>query len=225
MNLKAPLLETAQELFATLTRINPQLEVRKRYDILRSILNIAVEQQLTDVTIKLSGLYAKIDYLIKKHQISQNDRSLSFAINDARVRLSDLTATTDEELQKAWSQDLKAIAQFISLIYDAPIPAQLAILWKNNLLRFLLAAVVHAVGRTDVVNQRYRQLGWHHESLVFFLDSRTAFPVTVVFGIACEAHSQTQRRFQVPSVALAERPVVTIHQSYGTQVALEPMLF
>ena len=67
MNLKAPLLETAQELFATLTRINPQLEVRKRYDILRSILNIAVEQQLTDVTIKLSGLYAKIDwYLIFK---------------------------------------------------------------------------------------------------------------------------------------------------------------
>ena len=56
MNLKAPLLETAQELFATLTRINPQLEVRKRYDILRSILNIAVEQQLTDVTIKLSML-------------------------------------------------------------------------------------------------------------------------------------------------------------------------
>ena len=127
MNLKAPLLETAQELFATLTRINPQLEVRKRYDILRSLLNIAVEQQLTDVTIKLSGLYDKIDYLIKKHQISQNDRSLSFAINDARVRLSDLTATTDEELQKAWSQDLKAIAQFISLIYDAPIPAQLPV--------------------------------------------------------------------------------------------------
>lgn len=107
MNLKAPLLETAQELFATLTRINPQLEVRKRYDILRSILNIAVEQQLTDVTIKLSGLYAKIDYLIKKHQISQNDRSLSFAINDARVRLSDLTATTDEELQKHGRKTLK----------------------------------------------------------------------------------------------------------------------
>lgn len=147
MNLKAPLLETAQELFATLTRINPQLEVRKRYDILRSILNIAVEQQLTDVTIKLSGLYAKIDYLIKKHQISQNDRSLSFAINDARVRLSDLTATTDEELQKAWSQDLKAIAQFISLIYDAPIPAQLQGFFSLTYERILPRRIKDSIGK------------------------------------------------------------------------------
>lgn len=107
MNLKAPLLETAQELFATLTRINPQLEVRKRYDILRSILNIAVEQQLTDVTIKLSGLYAKIDYLIKKHQVSQNDRSLSFAINDARVRWVTLPPLLTKNYKKHGRKTLK----------------------------------------------------------------------------------------------------------------------
>lgn len=131
MNLKAPLLETANELFATLKHIQPQLEIAKRYNILRRVLNIAVEQQLADVTIKLSGLYAKIDYLLKKHQISQNDRSLSFAINDARIRLNDLTNNQkkdkkeNEELQKAWPQDLKAVAKFISIIYDTPIPQQL----------------------------------------------------------------------------------------------------
>lgn len=125
MNLKAPLLETANELFATLAHIKSQPDVRKRYDILRRVLNIAVEQQLADVTIKLTGLYAKIDFLIKKHQIRQNDRSLSFAINDTRIRLSNLTNAKNDELEKAWPQDLKAIARFISLIYDAPIPNEL----------------------------------------------------------------------------------------------------
>lgn len=149
MNLKAPLLETAHELFATLTRVstNSKLTIHKRYNILRGVLNIAVEQQLADVTIKLSGLYAKIDYLIKKEQINYNDRSLSFALNDTRVRLKQLTDTADEELQKAWPQDLKAIAKFISILYNTPIPHQLQSEFSLTTERIMPRRVKDAIGK------------------------------------------------------------------------------
>ena len=87
INLQEPLLETADELFEALWRISNHHNVRTRYGVLREVLMVGVDQQLRDVTVKMSGLYAKIDYLVKKHQLRENDRSLSFAINDTRNRL------------------------------------------------------------------------------------------------------------------------------------------
>ena len=108
-----PILETATELFDALVRINPTWKVRTKYGVLREVLTVGVDQQLREVTIKMSGLYAKIDYLVKQHQLRQNDRSLSFSINDARNRLRYLSVTPDAELESAWSIDLKAVARFL----------------------------------------------------------------------------------------------------------------
>ena len=120
-----PILETATELFDALVRINPTWKVRTKYGVLREVLTVGVDQQLREVTIKMSGLYAKIDYLVKQHQLRQNDRSLSFAINDARNRLRYLSVTPDAELESAWSIDLKAVARFLELIYNAEAPQAL----------------------------------------------------------------------------------------------------
>lgn len=125
MNIKAPLIETADDLFAALISATALRELPTRYGVLREVITVGVDQQLKDITVKLSGLYAKIDFLVKKHQLRKNDRSLSFAINDTRVRLQNLHTTPIEELERAWATDLKAVAQFIALIYDANIPNEL----------------------------------------------------------------------------------------------------
>lgn len=147
MNFKKSLLETADELFDALARINWQRPLRTRYGILREVLTVAVDQQLIDVTIKLSGLYAKIDYLVKLHQLRAHDRSLSFAINDTRVRLHNLCITSDSELQKAWGIDFKAVTQFIALIYETQTPANLLKLFPLTSQRVLPQRVKDGVDK------------------------------------------------------------------------------
>lgn len=147
MNLKTPLLETAEELFKALIHSNSHSSIRTRYSILREVLTVAVDQQLSNVTVKLSGLYAKIDFLVKKHQLRNNDRSLSFAINDTRVRLHHLHTTPDNELNCSWEIDLKSVAQFISLIYDSPLPDELKKILPLNTERILPKRVKNSIGK------------------------------------------------------------------------------
>ena len=123
---------TPNELFRSLENISTSWSVETRYNALRRVLTTAIEQQLADVTIKLSGPYAKLDYLIKLHKVRENDRSLSFAINALRKRFEKQDVTPSSELTPWWETDLKAVAQFVSLTYNAPVPNQLAQLWKGK---------------------------------------------------------------------------------------------
>ncbi len=125
------------EFLQPLVNIKPQWNVRTRYGILREVLTVSVDEQLQSVTVKLSGLYAKIDYLIKQHHIRQNDRSLSFAMNDVRIRLNELHKYTDEELLNTWSIDLRAIATFVALISGEEIPETLKAQFPRHTRRIL----------------------------------------------------------------------------------------
>lgn len=131
------LLESADELYTALVNIAPEWNVYTKYGVLREVLNVAVNQQVRDVTIKMSGLYAKIDYLVKLHQLREHDRSLSFAINDARGRLHKLTEAPESELQEAWDIDRKAVARFIEQIYGTPIPRELEEMFPRTTRRYL----------------------------------------------------------------------------------------
>lgn len=126
------LIVTPSELFKSLQNISPSWPIAMRYNALRRVLTTAVEQQLADVTIKLSGSYAKLDYLIKLHKVRENDRSLSFAINALRKRLEKQDITPNDELSRWWETDLKAVAQFVSLTYDTQVPNELAQIWKDK---------------------------------------------------------------------------------------------
>ncbi len=125
------------EFLQPLLRLQSNWNVRTCYGILREVLTVGVDEQLQAVTIKLSGLYAKIDYLIKLHHIRQNDRSLSFAMNDVRLRLNELHKYTDEELQESWGIDLKAVATFLSLITEKEIPEMLKAQFPHTTQRIL----------------------------------------------------------------------------------------
>ena len=117
---------SADELFSSLLNISSTWDVRLRYDALRRVLNTAIEQKLCDVTIKLSGLYAKLDYLTKLHKLRENDRSLSFALNAMRKHLERQDTSSTELLEQWWSVDFKAVTQFVSLVYDTILPPPLA---------------------------------------------------------------------------------------------------
>lgn len=77
MNLPSSLLETAQDLFQVLLRVNPEWRVKTRYGILLEVVNVAINQKLRDVSVKLSGTYAKMDFLLKQYHVRETDRSLS----------------------------------------------------------------------------------------------------------------------------------------------------
>lgn len=117
---------TADELFTSLLHISPTWTANVRYDALRRVLNTAIEQQLVNVTIKLSGLYAKLDYLTKLHNVRENDRSLSFALNAMRKHLEMKDISSENELEQWWLTDFKAVTQFVSLVYEAPLPNTLS---------------------------------------------------------------------------------------------------
>ncbi len=125
MNLQAPLIETAHELFGALQRIDDGWKVKTRYGALREVLTVAVDQQLREVTVKLGGMYAKIDFLLKKHQVRQTDPSLSRALNDLRHRLRDISVLADAQLETTWPTDLKAVTRFVELLYAEQAPEEL----------------------------------------------------------------------------------------------------
>lgn len=131
-DLHTPLLETADEFFQTLSRIHPACDIRARYGILRNVLNVAVDQRLHDVPAKFSGLYAKIDFLLKRHAATENDLSLHFALNDVRHRLKDLPLLADKELDDCWPTDLRAVATFVALIYGETMPEELRALFPAH---------------------------------------------------------------------------------------------
>lgn len=126
MSIPTPLFETAEELFTSIANIDEQWPIRTRYNVLREVLNVAVNQRLSEVTIKLSGLYAKIDYLIKTNRLREKDKELSFALNQLRHRLMSLTVTNDEVLSNSYEADKGTLVLFIGYIYEATIPAELS---------------------------------------------------------------------------------------------------
>lgn len=186
------ILVTAEELFSLMQSISPQCSVKTRYDALRRVLTTAIEQQLAEVTIKLSGLYAKLDYLIKLHKLRENDRSLSFALNAMRKRLEGMAVMQDSELEPYWQTDYKAVAQFISLTYDVPLPHRL-----NEVLE-----KIHFKKETSFATRHTQAVGDNIKCIVTDFDNNH-------IQATCEATDQT-----ISIAYTAENPYVPGDWSY-----------
>ena len=132
MDIQSNLLETAQELYNALIRIRPEWNVRTKYGVLGEVLHVAVDQKLRDVTLKFSGLYNKMDYLIKLHNGRKDDLGISHALNEARHHLTDLSILSEQMLKVFWLQDLKAVSRFIELLYAERVPDTLACLFPTT---------------------------------------------------------------------------------------------
>lgn len=112
--------ETVFEFFEELEAIPATLSIRDKYAILDRVLNNAVNQKIKGKSLKFTGLFSKIQYLIREYKIYENVKyqNLTHAINDVRVRLRKIDEIKNNELACLFGEDLRAVCTFISCIYD-----------------------------------------------------------------------------------------------------------
>ncbi len=92
--------ETVFEFFEELEAIPATLSRRDKYAILDRVLNNAVNQKIKGISLNFTGLFSKIQYLIREYKIYENVKyqNLTHAINDVRVRLGKIDEIKNNEL-------------------------------------------------------------------------------------------------------------------------------
>ena len=92
------------------------------YSIIDNVYGRVLNQNTSFVTIKLVGRFAKTDYLLKEYNAPIE---LTHYVNDFRTRTKNINKLSNEELKECYAHDIKALAQFIFLIYNVAIPEEL----------------------------------------------------------------------------------------------------
>ena len=120
---------TAEEYFGMIGDAVERLDtsstasLRSFYASIDKVARLAVTQRVADYDIAFAaGTFAKADYLTKQLSI---DRFVYRDFNEARNIIRHIDRYTDE-LQHLWAHDAKAVAMFVSAIYNgAEIPENL----------------------------------------------------------------------------------------------------
>ena len=102
--------------------------VYKRYDeVFHSVLN----QNTASKKGMFHGAFAQTDYLLKENGA---DVTLIRAVNDLRARLNRRThgQSGDGELEQNCFTDMKALCDFVSLVYKVSIPPELAVMYAGR---------------------------------------------------------------------------------------------
>lgn len=136
--------ETVSEYYDELTNIPENLPIREKYAILNKVFNHVIDQKTKGISLKFTGPFSKIQYLIREYGI---DKSLAMAINDTRVRLRHLAEKEESELISCYFIDLKALCKFISNIYeDVQIPESLSRLFPVETEKYTRKRLKDAFG-------------------------------------------------------------------------------
>ena len=124
--------DSAETLYSLLeSSIETNSDYRNTYAILDNIYSRVINQNTSFVTIKLVGRFAKTDYLLKEFNASIE---LTHSINDFRTRVKEINRFSNDELKEFFRYDIKALAQFIHIIYNAPIPEKLTTIFPYDVL-------------------------------------------------------------------------------------------
>ena len=112
--------EAVFDYFDELESIPTSLPIKEKYAILSRVLNNAINQKIKGVSVNFTGLFSKIQYLIREYKIYENVKykNLTYAIQDVRVRIRNINRTKEIELEKSYLVDLRAVCTFISCIYE-----------------------------------------------------------------------------------------------------------
>lgn len=98
--------------------------IREKFTILRDIFKRVVNQAIAHNSINFIGMFAKLDYLVKQHNIPTENAIL---IHDTRKVLERIHNTSNEELEKSLPHDVKAVALLVAGINGGiSIPQSLA---------------------------------------------------------------------------------------------------
>ena len=116
--------ESADDIYSQLEAIVSGNEpIDKRYAQLRNLFIRLVDQGVRNTHINFAGTFAKLDYLVKEHNVPDK---LVLAVNDTRHTLNHLADNTDKELAQALPYDVKSIALLTGfLLRGSSIPATL----------------------------------------------------------------------------------------------------
>lgn len=106
------------------------IPIRERYYVLRDTFKRIVNQAIALNSINFIGLFAKLDYIIKQHNIPAEDAIL---IHDTRKVLNAIHDTADNDLTASLPYDIKATALLVSAINGRmSIPQSLARLFPKK---------------------------------------------------------------------------------------------
>ena len=106
------------------------IPIRERYYVLRDTFKRIVNQAIALNSINFIGLFAKLDYIIKQHDIPAEDAIL---IHDTRKVLNAIHDTADNDLTTSLPYDIKATALLVSAINGRmSIPQSLARLFPKK---------------------------------------------------------------------------------------------
>lgn len=106
------------------------ISIRERYYVLRDTFKRIVNQAIALNSINFIGLFAKLDYIIKQHDIPAEDAIL---IHDTRKVLNAIHDTADNDLTTSLPYDIKATALLVSAINGRmSIPQSLARLFPKK---------------------------------------------------------------------------------------------
>lgn len=98
-------------------------DYKRMYGIFNHVFMKCINQCTSNVMIKFVGPFAKTDYLLKEIHAPQR---LQWTVNDARVRFKNRdNGDVIEAMKDHYLYDLKALCEFFSLIYSAPVPDSL----------------------------------------------------------------------------------------------------
>ena len=86
-------------------------DVRRKYTYLRDIFCRAVNQGVADTQLNFSGLFAKLDYLLKERSVPSD---VAAAVNDTRKMLNDVHSFDDATLADRFTDNVKATALLVS---------------------------------------------------------------------------------------------------------------
>ena len=120
----------ASNLFGELLSLTQHLsDYREAYRGLNRVFMQCLNLQTRDVALHFGGPFAQTDYLLKEHKAPL---SLRVRVNDARVRLRRQRTLQDATLQDCFWHDAKAIGQFISFLFQQPVPESLAVHFPDD---------------------------------------------------------------------------------------------
>ena len=97
-------------------------DFRTVYRHLAKLFSRLLNSATADLTLELSGPFAKTDYLLKNWGA---DKELRLMVNDARSRLKEVSANNDDDMRRFVFADIEALCRFVGLLFGCDVPPEL----------------------------------------------------------------------------------------------------
>lgn len=121
---------SGENLYATLQEACRQMpDYRKAYQTLNRVFQFSLNDKANVAGARFNGPFAKTDYLLKKHH---SPHQLQRSVHEARVRFRRLWQLGDSDMEANFAYDLKAVCQFVELVYGVPAPATLKTMYPKE---------------------------------------------------------------------------------------------